>query len=135
MKRLLFAALALLAWVSACKRRDSTLPAAYADVGVPQQQLRSLEALERGRALFGEHCALCHGASGDGHGTRREGLSSRPRDLTDSAWRSQATERGVYFVIREGVRGTAMPSWKSLEEAEAWDLVAFVLSVGQEPRR
>jgi hypothetical protein len=39
--------------------------------------------------------------------------------------------RRVYFAIREGVRGTAMPSWKSLEEGEIWDLVALLLGVGE----
>jgi hypothetical protein len=41
------------------------------------------------------------------------------------------TPRAIFFAVREGVSGTAMPSWKSLDEAEAWDLVAFLLSVGE----
>jgi mono/diheme cytochrome c family protein len=36
----------------------------------------------------------------------------------------------VYYAIREGVHGTAMPSWKSLPDEDIWDLVAYVLSVG-----
>jgi mono/diheme cytochrome c family protein len=36
----------------------------------------------------------------------------------------------VYFAIREGVHGTPMPAWKSLDEDATWDLVAYVLSVG-----
>jgi len=35
----------------------------------------------------------------------------------------------VYFVIREGVSGTAMPAWAGLNPKETWDLVAYVLSV------
>jgi mono/diheme cytochrome c family protein len=65
----------------------------------------------------------------DGRGARREGLSTSPRDFTDPAWASRTSPRSVYFKIREGVRGTAMPGWKSLEAEEAWDLVAFLLSV------
>jgi mono/diheme cytochrome c family protein len=38
----------------------------------------------------------------------------------------------IYYIIREGKRGTAMPSWKVLDEDETWDLVAYVLSVADE---
>jgi high-affinity iron transporter len=98
---------------------------------VPEARLRSPEARERGRAHFEARCALCHGVRADGQGVRREGLSSRPRDFTDPAWRRGTSPRRVYFAIREGVAGTAMPSWKSLDEDDAWDLVAFLLAVGE----
>ena len=65
------------------------------------------------------------------HGTRREGLTTQPRDFTSDAWRRTATPRRIFFAVREGVAGTAMPSWKALSESEAWDLVAFLLSVGE----
>jgi mono/diheme cytochrome c family protein len=64
---------------------------------------------------------------------RREGLSAPPADFTDPAWRRRTSPRRAYFVIREGVRGTPMPGWKALGEPEAWDLVAYVLSVGEKP--
>ncbi len=130
MKRLP-AALAISLTFTACRGGDSGLPPDYRRLEVPETRLRSAEARERGRALYHVHCVLCHGERADGQGARREGLSSRPRDFTNPSWRRQASPRGLYFAIREGVRGTAMPSWKSLDEAEAWDLVAFLLWVGE----
>lgn len=126
----------LLMWLvcSGCSDRDADLPAAYRDVRVPEQQLASPAAQRRGRHLFLEHCALCHGENADGHGVRREGLSVPPRDLTSVAWRRETSPRHVYFAIREGVRGTPMPSWKALDEHELWDLVAYVLSVSEQRR-
>jgi mono/diheme cytochrome c family protein len=106
---------------------DRELPPEYRSLEVPSARLRSADARERGRLLFQQHCALCHGVAGDGDGSRREGLSSRPRDFTDPAWRRQASPRAVFFAVREGVRGTAMPGWKSLSTDECWDLVAFLL--------
>jgi mono/diheme cytochrome c family protein len=100
---------------------------------VPQERLRSFEVRERGRALYVAHCVLCHGVKADGQGVRRAGLSTRARDFTSVSWRRDATPRRVYYAIREGVTGTAMPSWKSLDESETWDLVAFLLSVGEQP--
>jgi mono/diheme cytochrome c family protein len=116
--------------LAGCRSRDSDLPPAYRDVAVPEQRLRSPAAHQHGRLLFQEHCALCHGERGDGRGVRREGLSRAPRDFTDAAWRRQTTPRHVYFAIREGVRGTPMPSWKALDNQDVWDLVAYVLSLG-----
>jgi high-affinity iron transporter len=117
--------------LSACRDRDGDLPPAYRALAVPEQRLASPEARAEGRRLFEDHCALCHGEGGDGRGVRREGLSRPPRDFTDAAWRRQASPRHVYFAIREGVRGTPMPSWKALDENDAWDLVAYVLSLSK----
>jgi high-affinity iron transporter len=129
MRRLL-AAWAISLTFTACSGGDASLPAEYRRLPVPEA-VRSPEARARGRALFVRHCALCHGERADGQGARREGLSTRPRDFTDPAWALRSSPRAVYFAIREGVRGTAMPSWRSLEAAETWDLVAFLLSVGE----
>jgi mono/diheme cytochrome c family protein len=115
--------------LSACRGRDGGLPERYGDAAVPEAALASVEARNRGRALFLEHCALCHGERADGRGVRREGLTSPPRDFTDPAWRLRTSPRRVFFTIREGVRGTAMPGWAALGDSEVWDLVAYLRSV------
>lgn len=125
------AALALCLTSSACRGPEARLPPAYQAIAVPEDRLRSPEARDRGRALYVRHCALCHGIHADGQGIRREGLSTSPRDFTSAAWQRQVTPRTIFFALREGVTGTAMPSWKSLDESDAWDLVAFLLSVGE----
>ena len=81
--------------------------------------------------MFVQSCALCHGERGDGHGLRREGLTRPPRDFTDPGWRQLTSPRRVFFAIREGVKGTAMPAWRNLSEQDAWDLTAYVLSLGK----
>ncbi len=116
------AALALLA----CERE---VPAAYRSLPVPAARLADPTARERGAALFARYCALCHGERGDGHGERRAGLSSPPRDLTDSAWQSRTSPLRIFVALREGVPGTAMPSWAALSAEETWDLVAHVRSL------
>jgi cytochrome c6 len=127
----LLGALSLSLTFSACSGRDSDLPLEYQRLEVPEARLRSSEARGRGRALFEAHCVLCHGSRGDGRGTRREGLSVPPADFTDPGWRRRTSPRRAYFAIREGVRGTPMPAWKALADSDAWDLVAYVLSVGE----
>jgi mono/diheme cytochrome c family protein len=123
----------MLMWValSGCRDRDGDLPAAYRDLAVPTARLASSEARERGRRLFLQHCALCHGERGDGRGIRHEGFTRPPQDFTDAAWRRRTSPRQVYFVIREGVHGTAMPAWKIFNADETWDLVAYVRSLSR----
>ena len=112
-----------------CADVDRDLPAQYRHVAVPEAQMTSPAARERGRVLFQANCALCHGVRGDGHGQRREGLDVPPRDFTDARWRTRTSPRHVFFAIREGIKGTPMPGWKSLSEQDAWDLTAFLLSI------
>jgi mono/diheme cytochrome c family protein len=131
-KRLL-SALTISLTYTACRGPDSDLPEAYRRVEVPAARLRSLEAQERGRALFRANCVLCHGERGDGHGQRASGFAKPPADFTDPYWRQRATPRRVFFAVREGVRGTPMPRWDWLSDDEAWDLVAYVLSLGAAP--
>ena len=129
MKRLL-SVLTISLTFTACRGPDSDLPEAYRRVAVPEVLLRSPEARARGQVLFGANCALCHGERGDGHGLRASGFAKPPANFTDPYWRQRATPRRVFFVVREGVRGTPMPSWQWLSEDETWDLVAYVLSLG-----
>jgi mono/diheme cytochrome c family protein len=117
----------------ACADADRDLPREYRRVAVPTAQLAARDAQNRGRVLFLESCALCHGERGDGQGVRREGLTRAPRDFTNPAWRESTSPRHVFFAIREGIEGTAMPAWSGLTDQEAWDLVAYVLALG-EPR-
>jgi mono/diheme cytochrome c family protein len=86
----------------------------------------------QGRAVYVAHCALCHGERADGRGVRREGLSSAPRDFTDPLWRRSAKPEEMFRKIREGVRGTPMAAWPSLDEKTTWDLVAYLMSAGEE---
>jgi hypothetical protein len=60
-------------------------------------------------------------------------LTPPPRDFTNPAWRQSVTPRRVFFAIREGLAPSSMPSWKALSEKQAWDLTAYVLSIGDRP--
>ena len=120
----LAAPVALAIW--ACK---GEVPRSHGTAAVPQARLADPAARERGRALFASHCVLCHGERGDGRGERRAGLSSPPRDFTDPAWQSRTSALQIFSSVRQGVPGTAMPSWAALSEEDCWDLVAYVRSL------
>jgi mono/diheme cytochrome c family protein len=106
------------------------LPPDYRALEVPEARLASAEARRRGRDLFLEHCAICHGQRADGRGPR-SGASIRPADFTELAWRQRMDPRRTFFVVREGLRGTPMGGWKILTADQTWDVVAYVLSVAE----
>jgi high-affinity iron transporter len=118
--------------MSACSGADRDLPLEYRRVEIPNN-LSSAEARARGHAVFLEHCALCHGERGDGHGLRTEGLTHPPRDFTNVEWRRSTSARRVFFAVREGIAGTSMPRWNSLSEQDGWDVTAYVLSLAGSP--
>jgi mono/diheme cytochrome c family protein len=116
-----------------CSNSDRDLPPAYRAVAVPAARLASAAAAARGRALFREHCALCHGINADGHGVRRAGMARPPTNFTDPLWRRRTTPRHVFFAIREGVHGTTMAAWKgTLDAGQTWDLVAYLLAASRQ---
>src|ERR1019366_4618406 len=41
----------------------------------------------------------------------------------------QASATRIYFVIRNGVPRTAMPSWPMLSDRQIWDVVAYIHSL------
>lgn len=96
-----------------------------------QQRLDSSVARERGRALYLEHCALCHGKHADGRGERHENLAGKPVDFTSSSWRKSVTPGQVFHIITHGKPGTSMPSWAALDADARRDLTAYVLSVSR----
>jgi mono/diheme cytochrome c family protein len=55
---------------------------AMASVAVPRNAMASMQGDQRGRKLFNQHCASCHGTDGKGHGPVAPSLKVSPTDLT-----------------------------------------------------
>jgi high-affinity iron transporter len=69
----------------------------------------------RGAALYQELCSSCHGASGDGHGPAAANLDPPPIAFTDVDRARERSIFGLYQVIEQGLDGTSMPSFASLD--------------------
>lgn len=118
--------------LSACSAGNDRVSSDYRNVPVPADVLASDEARERGREIFRDKCALCHGVRADGNGVRKEGLSGRPVDFGSKDWRATTSALRVYTVVSHGERGTSMPGWPTLSDQERWEVVAYVLSVSED---
>lgn len=93
----------------------------------------SQEPENRGRDLYLTSCAPCHGENADGQGPRAAVLDPKPRDYTDPAWRQTATFDSVLASIRDGVPGSAMPSWEILSEEDLEAVTRYVLEISGAP--
>lgn len=78
--------------------------------------------LQRGPALYAEHCVACHGAAGAGDGPAATGLEPAPTNFTDIERARQRSLFGLYSTIGAGVEGTAMAAFGHLPEADRWAL-------------
>ncbi|HVX15536.1 MAG TPA: cytochrome c [Pirellulales bacterium] len=85
------------------------------------------------RGLFRQHCAHCHGVTGDGAGPTAAFLDPYPRDYRQGAFKFKSTERtakpttdDLKRILRDGIPGTAMPSFLLLPNDEIEALVEYV---------
>ncbi len=82
------------------------------------------QAAADGQKLFSVSCAPCHGRNGEGAQGQAEGM--RPPDLTRGDFKAGRRDEDLFRVISDGVRGTEMPSFKSLGSDQIWRLITFV---------
>jgi mono/diheme cytochrome c family protein len=96
------------------------------------------------RGLYREHCAHCHGISGDGAGPTAVFLNPYPRDYRKGWFKFKSTPVGIRpthedlkKIVLDGIPGTAMPSFKLLPDLEVEALVNYVryLSIRGETER
>lgn len=92
---------------------------------------------ERGRVLFGEYCAVCHGAEGRGDGPLAAKLNDPKANLRKgrfAALRPGAEPQavGLARIVRHGLPPTAMPGHEWLTDRQVSDLVAFVQTFEKE---
>lgn len=67
--------------------------------------------------LYRENCAGCHGANLEG---------GSAESLIDAEWKNGSGDEAITTSIRDGVRGTAMPAWKSLSAEQVRSLVILM---------
>ncbi|HKB03238.1 MAG TPA: c-type cytochrome [Gemmataceae bacterium] len=85
-----------------------------------------------GPALFAQHCARCHGPTGNGGGVMSFVLNPPARKFGWEKFALATTTNGVptdddlMYVIRHGISGTSMPAHEQLTDAECHAVAAHV---------
>jgi mono/diheme cytochrome c family protein len=96
------------------------------------------ETIAKGKALYEgkAFCKACHGADGKGlggdiaPGTLKGPL---PRNFTDKKWQTARTDGELFWILKNGSKGTAMAPFIPLvlTEEEAWQVLRYVRSFNQ----
>jgi len=73
---------------------------------------------------FSEHCATCHGGPGLKPSIWAEGMYPTPPNLKEAA--SRFTPGELFWILKNGIKMSAMPSMASDGDEMLWSTVAFL---------
>lgn len=120
--------------------------------GKPAKQLdfskqvkSSKESIERGKKLFIDRCAECHGEEGRGDSIKKLkddlGFRTWPRNLSKPwSFRASNDPKEIFTRVSVGIPGTQMPSFadpnskKKMTDEERWDVANYVASLADDSK-
>lgn len=71
-------------------------------------------------------CMQCHGLDGTGNGPMAFGLNPSPRNFTCAQTIKGVPDGQLFWIIRNGSKGTGMPAFNKLEDEEIWQLILYI---------
>ncbi len=87
-------------------------------------------SIRKGKSLFAEYCAMCHGDEGRGDGPMAEALETKPANLTDRARMESQSDGELFWKIAKG--NPPMPDFeKTLKREEIWHLVNYLRTLAR----
>jgi mono/diheme cytochrome c family protein len=119
-------------------------PAAPKVEGVSEDVLHSKDLdlspanLKLGSHYYRIHCLHCHGLTGNGRGPTARWINPHPRDYRQGLFKFQSVDQSdgqtrkpsrddLIRTLREGIEGTAMPSFGLLSERDIEALASYVI--------
>jgi mono/diheme cytochrome c family protein len=93
--------------------------------GAPNPMPPSEESQIAGAKIYRELCARCHGGSRESDNTY--GQSFYPPAPQLPLTRTTYTDSELFWIVKHGIRNTAMPAWgKLLSDEEIWQVVGLL---------
>lgn len=88
------------------------------------------ESIAKGKGIFGQQCATCHGAEGKGDGPAAAAFNPKPRNFTSlENWKNPRTVAGVFKTLKEGLPGTPMPGFSTIPVEDRFAIVHYLRSL------
>ena len=84
-----------------------------------------------GKAIFTKKakpmaCKMCHGDKGDGTGKLGAALNPKPRNFACAKTMKDVTPGQMFWIIKNGSKGTGMAPFKTLKDQEIWDVIKYI---------
>ena len=105
----------------------------FMEKGLPAKYLNITPAdsssAEKGKIIYAEQCASCHGVDGSGNGEAGTELVPLPANLRKMAKMRMMGDNFFYWSIADGGEfiETGMPAFAdNLSDAEIWSVIAFI---------
>ena len=115
-------------------RTTPDAPAKFAELKNPLEATE--KRIKKGEVLFIDtaqpmQCLHCHDARGDGTGEL--GLQADPpaRNFTCAETMKSISDGQMFWVIKNGIKGTAMPAYPDLADWQIWVLIHYVRQFGE----
>lgn len=87
------------------------------------------ELVAKGKGIYTAQCSGCHGSEGKGDGAAAAALNPKPRNFTVAdGWKNGRSTAAVFKTLTEGLPGTSMPAFGSMEASERIAITHFVRS-------
>jgi cytochrome c553 len=76
-------------------------------------------------------CKMCHGMAGDGKGAIARNMNPKPRNFTCKQTMDQISDGQLFWIIKNGSKGTTMPAYSKLPDKKIWQLIQYIRSLSE----
>ena len=74
-------------------------------------------------------CKHCHGMAGNGNGSMAISMNPKPRNFTCKQTMKDISDGQLFWIIKNGSKGTAMQAYSYLSDKKIWQLVHYIRSL------
>ena len=104
----------------------STIAKILLDEGLLSNFPNKYPSLAKGKSLYIQNCAQCHGLKGLGDGAGAKGLNPAPANFKET---EHIFPFHIYNTVQLGIEGTSMVPQSYLTESETWDIAFYVMTL------
>jgi mono/diheme cytochrome c family protein len=92
-------------------------------------------SIKEGMRTYATWCRSCHGLRARGDGVTAP-PGAKPANLVDAEWKYGSTDAEIFRNIRQGIKPFEfMKPQKELTDTEIWNIINYLRSLAQEPKK
>lgn len=85
------------------------------------------ELISKGKELYTNNCASCHGDAGDGNGVAGAGLNPKPRNFKSAeSWTNGHDIKGMFKTLQEGILKNGMAAYEYIPVGDRFAIMHYV---------